>query len=169
MRPGCCRWPAGARKSSGQRLSPEALRIAGVLEARGACFFNDLVRLLQGEGAFLKSQIEEALWELASAGMVTADGFDNLRALFDPQTPRRPGTRPYRPPAPQRRPLVAGERAAESAGAGTRPGRRGARRQVARNAPRTGPRRTRRNAARNSCCAAMACCRKRSWPAKVAR
>jgi ATP-dependent Lhr-like helicase len=67
------------------RLSANARRVAGVLEARGACFFNDLARFLQSGEVLMKSQIEEALWELASAGVVTADGFDNLRALFDPK------------------------------------------------------------------------------------
>src|SRR4029450_12726127 len=33
----------------------------------------------------LTSVIEDALWELAAAGMVTADGFENLRALIDPK------------------------------------------------------------------------------------
>jgi ATP-dependent Lhr-like helicase len=33
--------------------------------------------------------VETALWELVAAGLVTADGFDNLRALIDPK--RRSG------------------------------------------------------------------------------
>jgi ATP-dependent Lhr-like helicase len=33
--------------------------------------------------------VEAALWELVAAGLVTADGFDNLRALIDPR--RRAG------------------------------------------------------------------------------
>jgi hypothetical protein len=37
----------------------------------------------------LKSEVETALWELVAAGLVTADGFDNLRALIDPR--RRAG------------------------------------------------------------------------------
>jgi ATP-dependent Lhr-like helicase len=67
------------------RLSSNALRVAEVLEMRGACFFSDLARWMQSGEVLVKSQIEEALWELASAGVVTADGFDNLRALFDPK------------------------------------------------------------------------------------
>ena len=39
--------------------------------------------------AKLKAEIETALWELVAAGRVTADGFDNLRALIDPR--RRAG------------------------------------------------------------------------------
>ena len=52
---------------------------------RGASFFADIVR---GTG-HLKAEVETALWELVAAGLVTADGFDNLRALIDPK--RRAG------------------------------------------------------------------------------
>jgi ATP-dependent Lhr-like helicase len=55
------------------------------LRQRGASFFADIVR---GTGK-LKSEIETALWELVAAGVVTADGFDNLRSLIDPK--RRAG------------------------------------------------------------------------------
>jgi ATP-dependent Lhr-like helicase len=36
----------------------------------------------------LKSEIEDALWELSAGGLVTADGFDNLRGLVDPKRRR---------------------------------------------------------------------------------
>ena len=52
---------------------------------RGASFFADIVR---GTGK-LKAEIETALWELVAAGLLTADGFDNLRSLIDPK--RRAG------------------------------------------------------------------------------
>ena len=52
---------------------------------RGASFFNDLVRA----SGRLASEVEDALWELVAAGRVTADGFENLRALIDPK--RRKG------------------------------------------------------------------------------
>ena len=55
------------------------------LRQRGASFFADIVR---GTGK-LKAEIETALWELVAAGLVTADGFDNLRSLIDPK--RRAG------------------------------------------------------------------------------
>jgi ATP-dependent Lhr-like helicase len=55
------------------------------LRSRGASFFADIVR---GSGK-LKAEVETALWELVAAGLVTADGFDNLRALIDPK--RRAG------------------------------------------------------------------------------
>jgi ATP-dependent helicase Lhr and Lhr-like helicase len=66
-------------------LSPTAQQVLTFLRQRGASFFPDIVR-----GAFkLKSEVETALWELVAAGLVTADGFDNLRALIDPK--RRAG------------------------------------------------------------------------------
>jgi ATP-dependent Lhr-like helicase len=55
------------------------------LRQRGASFFADIVR---GTGK-LKAEIETALWELVATGLVTADGFDNLRSLIDPK--RRAG------------------------------------------------------------------------------
>ena len=66
-------------------LSPGAREIMEFLRTRGASFFVDIVR---GTGK-LKSEVETGLWELVAAGLVTADGFDNLRALIDPK--RRSG------------------------------------------------------------------------------
>jgi ATP-dependent Lhr-like helicase len=66
-------------------LSPEAAAVFQFLRQRGASFFADIVR---GTGK-LKSEVEAALWELVAAGLLTADGFDNLRALIDPK--RRSG------------------------------------------------------------------------------
>ncbi|MBV8207893.1 MAG: DEAD/DEAH box helicase [Acidobacteria bacterium] len=66
-------------------LSPAAREVLQWLRTRGASFFADVVR---GTGR-LKAEIETALWELVAAGLVTADGFDNLRSLIDPK--RRSG------------------------------------------------------------------------------
>ncbi|HEY4839751.1 MAG TPA: DEAD/DEAH box helicase, partial [Candidatus Acidoferrales bacterium] len=66
-------------------LSVAARDALKYLRERGASFFADLVR---GTGQ-LKSEIETALWELVTAGLITADGFDNIRALIDPK--RRSG------------------------------------------------------------------------------
>jgi ATP-dependent helicase Lhr and Lhr-like helicase len=66
-------------------LSQNARDALNYLRQRGASFFADLVR---GTGQ-LKSETETALWELVTAGMITADGFDNIRALIDPK--RRSG------------------------------------------------------------------------------
>ncbi len=66
-------------------LSHGAQLVVEFLRQRGASFFADIVR---GTGK-LKAEIETGLWELVAAGLVTADGFDNLRALIDPK--RRAG------------------------------------------------------------------------------
>ena len=66
-------------------LSHGAQIVLEFLKQRGASFFADVVR---GTGK-LKAEIETALWELVAAGVVTADGFDNLRSLIDPK--RRAG------------------------------------------------------------------------------
>jgi len=66
-------------------LSMDAAAVLQFLRQRGASFFADIVR---GTGK-LKAQVETGLWELVAAGLLTADGFDNLRALIDPK--RRSG------------------------------------------------------------------------------
>jgi ATP-dependent Lhr-like helicase len=66
-------------------LSPGGREVLEFLKTRGASFFADIVRAT----GKLKSEIETALWELVAAGLITADGFDNLRALIDPK--RRSG------------------------------------------------------------------------------
>ena len=66
-------------------LSPDAAAVLQYLRQRGASFFADIVR----GTAKLKAEVETALWELVAAGLLTADGFDNLRALIDPK--RRSG------------------------------------------------------------------------------
>ena len=70
---------------AGGGLSHGAQLVLEFLKQRGASFFADIVR---GTGK-LKAEIETALWELVAAGLVTADGFDNLRSLIDPK--RRAG------------------------------------------------------------------------------
>jgi ATP-dependent Lhr-like helicase len=66
-------------------LSHPAREVLGWLRRAGASFFADIAR---GSGR-LKSEVETGLWELVAAGLVSADGFDNLRALIDPR--RRSG------------------------------------------------------------------------------
>jgi len=75
-----------AKETSG--LSAGAREVLAFLSSRGASFFADVVR---GTGK-LKAEIETALWELVAAGLVTADGFDNLRALLDPKRRAGQGT-----------------------------------------------------------------------------
>jgi ATP-dependent helicase Lhr and Lhr-like helicase len=66
-------------------LSDTARQVLEYLRQRGASFFADIVRAT----GKLKAEIEIGLWELVAGGVVTADGFDNLRSLIDPK--RRAG------------------------------------------------------------------------------
>jgi ATP-dependent helicase Lhr and Lhr-like helicase len=75
-------------------LSPIAQDLRCYLQARGASFFADLTR----DTGHLQSEVEDGLWELAAAGLVTADGFDNLRALLDPRRRRAQGRERARRP-----------------------------------------------------------------------
>ena len=75
----------GAEVSENNGLSHGAQKVLDFLRQRGASFFADIVRGTEK----LKAEIETALWELVAAGLVTADGFDNLRSLIDPK--RRAG------------------------------------------------------------------------------
>ncbi len=74
-----------SEQPEGYGLGAGARQVLEFLRQRGACFFADIVR---GTGR-LKAEVETALWELVAAGVVTADGFDNLRSLIDPR--RRSG------------------------------------------------------------------------------
>ena len=74
--------PHPAAEDSGSSfLSPIARTLLGLLKQRGALFFPDMVRAT----GKLKAEVETALWELVAAGLVTADGFENLRALVTPK------------------------------------------------------------------------------------
>ena len=69
-----------ARLDLSARLSGSAQAIRHCLQARGASFFSELLHGTR----LLASEVEDGLWELVAAGLVTADGFDNLRSLIDP-------------------------------------------------------------------------------------
>jgi ATP-dependent Lhr-like helicase len=77
--------PDAAQKEAS--LSPAAREVMEQLERRGASFFTDLQRAT----GRLASEAEDALWELVAAGLVTADGFENLRSLVDPKRRRGQG------------------------------------------------------------------------------
>jgi ATP-dependent Lhr-like helicase len=78
-------WLLGDRMTTNEdaagALSTKARAIAAALERHGASFLRDLVKTAN----LLTSDVEDGLWELAAAGRVTADGFENLRALIDPK------------------------------------------------------------------------------------
>ena len=80
--------------AAGANLGPVAQDLQRYLRSRGASFFADLVK---GTG-HLQTEVEGGLWELAAAGLVTADGFDNLRALLDPKRRRAEGREKARRP-----------------------------------------------------------------------
>jgi ATP-dependent Lhr-like helicase len=74
-----------ANQPEARGLRDGARQVLDFLRERGASFFADIVRGTDK----LKAEVETALWELVAAGVVTADGFDNLRSLIDPK--RRAG------------------------------------------------------------------------------
>lgn len=74
-------------RDGSEPLSHAAVDVLGALERERALFFADLARASKR----LPSETEDALWELVAAGLVTADGFENLRALVDPKRRRGEG------------------------------------------------------------------------------
>jgi ATP-dependent Lhr-like helicase len=64
-----------------QSLSPEAQTLRALLTTHGAAFTADLQRF----STLTKLQTTTALWELATAGLASADGFDQLRSMMDPR------------------------------------------------------------------------------------
>ncbi|HXC58331.1 MAG TPA: DEAD/DEAH box helicase, partial [Steroidobacteraceae bacterium] len=73
------------RQQNELMLSSSAQAIAEQLSARGASFFDELMR---GSG-LLQAQAEGALGELVAAGLVSADSFGGLRALLLPLERKR--------------------------------------------------------------------------------
>ncbi|MBW2403954.1 MAG: ATP-dependent DNA helicase, partial [Deltaproteobacteria bacterium] len=75
------------RSVSDEPASSNAALALDMLRRSGACFFDDVVR----DTGLLATQTQEALGELVSLGLVTADGFTGLRALLAPdqKRPRR--------------------------------------------------------------------------------
>lgn len=80
-----CRAPSsgsmGSPSDARPGLSDAARQVFDSLRARGASFLAEIVK----DTRLLTSSVEDGLWELAAAGIVTADGFENLRALIDPK------------------------------------------------------------------------------------
>jgi len=67
-------------ESLARTLTPNGLRALELLRQKGACFAEDLQRLLNLSSV----EVQHALWELAAAGIAAADGFDQLRAMISP-------------------------------------------------------------------------------------
>jgi len=78
---------SGPQPAADAALSHPAREVLAALQQRGASFFPELSRAT----GRLASEVEDALWELVAAGLVTADGFENLRSLLDPKRRRGEG------------------------------------------------------------------------------
>ena len=83
-------WLLAGAAGSPPPLGPSARALVEVLARRGASFLPDLA----ASTGRLAGELEQALWELVSAGYVTADGFSGLRALIEPPPRGRPFRRP---------------------------------------------------------------------------
>jgi ATP-dependent Lhr-like helicase len=106
-------WLLRAASGEPPALGASARALVDLLGRCGACFLPDLAAMT----GRLPGEVDGALWELVSAGLVTCDGFAGLRSLLDPpprHRPRRPGQgggrwallRPPSPSdAPERSPL----------------------------------------------------------------
>ena len=74
-----------AELNSAPELNPHAQRIQTQLQQQGASFFDELLQ----SSDLLPVQLEQALAELASNGILTSDNFAGLRALITPQRRHR--------------------------------------------------------------------------------
>lgn len=70
---------------SGPELSPRAERALDALKTHGASFHSDLL----ADTGLLGTELETALGELVSQGLVTCDSFAGLRALLQPSSKKR--------------------------------------------------------------------------------
>jgi ATP-dependent Lhr-like helicase len=67
------------RASDVAGLTHASREVLGIIGRLHAPFFSEIQRATKR----LPSEVEEALWQLVAAGLVTADGFDALRSLSD--------------------------------------------------------------------------------------
>ena len=79
-------WTSIADRNQDQQplLSSRAQAVVDALTAQGALFFDELIDTTR----LLRTELEDALGELVSAGRVTADSFAGLRALLTPAAKR---------------------------------------------------------------------------------
>ena len=82
----------GAGEEAPANLSPAARAILDFLAERGASFLAD-VAAATGR---LRTEVEEALWELVARGLVTGDGVAGLRALLMGASEKKRGERRLR-------------------------------------------------------------------------
>ncbi|MEX6500819.1 DEAD/DEAH box helicase [Pseudomonas zhanjiangensis] len=77
-------WRACLGEAAPSEPSARAERVRQVLASQGALFFDEL----QDEAHLLRSELEDALGELVSLGLVHADSFAGLRSLLLPAAKR---------------------------------------------------------------------------------
>ena len=77
--------PKAANSADVAGLSGAALEVVEFLDRRGASFLSEIISATRR----LPSDVEEALWQLAAAGRVTADGLDPLRQRINGKPNRR--------------------------------------------------------------------------------
>ena len=79
-------WSALARTDAGDNVMPSsrAQRVADFLSSHGASFFDEIVVGTH----LLQTEIEDALGELVTQGMVNSDSFAGLRTLIKPASKR---------------------------------------------------------------------------------
>ncbi len=84
-----------ARRSLDESLRPlssAAREVAGHLERRGASFLSEIVK----STGRMPAEVEDALWELVSAGLVSGDGVAGLRLLLQVSRPSKRASTPTR-------------------------------------------------------------------------
>ena len=77
-------WLLEEPSADGHQLLGAAGEVLELLSQRGASFLPDIIAGTRR----LPSEVENAVWQLAAAGLVTADGFAALRGLVDGTTKR---------------------------------------------------------------------------------
>jgi ATP-dependent Lhr-like helicase len=88
-------WRALAGEGDVPALSSRARKVADLLQARGASFFDEL----QEASHLLRTELEDALSELVATGLVNSDSFAGLRGLLTPSSKRDAHARRLRRPA----------------------------------------------------------------------
>ncbi|BAN25305.1 Lhr family helicase [Caballeronia insecticola] len=77
-------WNALMSADDAPQLSSRAERVFDALKTHGAMFFDELL----ADARLLRTELEDALGELVSLGLVNADSFAGLRALLAPAAKR---------------------------------------------------------------------------------
>ena len=72
-------FPPRHSREGGNPPTGAAAEVLDVLSRRGACFMSDIVAATRR----LPSDVEEAMWQLAAAGLVTSDSLESLRSRIN--------------------------------------------------------------------------------------